>query len=74
MTEEELSYNHPIILPGAPGEKSSIIDSREASNIATTSYVEADVNFLQGMILHHKQAILMSNMAYKRTNNEIIVD
>ena len=74
LTEEELSYNHPIILPGAPGEKSSIIDSREASNIATTSYVEADVNFLQGMILHHKQAILMSNMAYKRTNNEIIVD
>ena len=50
--------SHPIILPGAPGEKSQRIDPTTATNIASTSYVKADVNFLQGMIEHHKQAIL----------------
>ena len=36
--------------------------------------MDADVNFLQGMIIHHQQAIVMSNMADKRTNNKTIVD
>ena len=72
--EEIAATNHPIILPGAPGEQSKKIDPVTATNIASTSYVMADVNFLQGMIMHHKQAILMSNMADKRTNNKVIID
>ena len=72
--EEIAAANHPIILPGAPGEQSKKIDPVTATNIASTSYVMADVNFLQGMIMHHKQAILMSNMADKRTNNKVIID
>ena len=63
-----------IIQPGAPGEASEILDPQAASNIADTSYIKADVKFLQGMIIHHQQAILMSSMADKRTNNETIVD
>ena len=63
-----------IIQPGAPGEASKTLDPQAASNIADTSYIKADVKFLQGMIIHHQQAILMSSMADKRTNNEIIVD
>ena len=74
INEENISSSHPIILPGAPGEQSQRIDPITATNIASTSYVKADVNFLQGMIVHHKQAILMSNMADKRTNNKIIID
>ena len=64
----------PIILPGAPGEESKNLDAEDATNIANTSYIEADVKFLQGMILHHQQAILMSSMVGKRTNNPTIVD
>ena len=64
----------PIILPGAPGEESKNLDAEDATNIANTSYIEADVKFLQGMILHHEQAILMSSMVGKRTNNPTIVD
>ncbi|MFL2698783.1 MAG: DUF305 domain-containing protein, partial [Gammaproteobacteria bacterium] len=52
--------NAPIIQPGAPGEDSKILDPSIASNIAGASYVEADVNFLKGMIIHHQQAIVMS--------------
>ena len=74
INEEIAATNHPIILPGAPGEQSKKIDPVTATNIASTSYVMADVNFLQGMIMHHKQAILMSNMADKRTNNKVIID
>ena len=64
----------PIILPGAPGEESKNLDAEDATNIANTSYIEADVKFLQGMIVHHEQAILMSSMVGKRTNNPTIVD
>ena len=67
--------NHaPIIQPGAPGNPSKILDAKEATNISNTSYIKADVKFLQGMIVHHEQAILMSNMAGERTNNKTILD
>ena len=64
----------PIILPGAPGEESKNLNAEDATNIANTSYIDADVKFLQGMIVHHEQAILMSSMAGKRTNNKTIVN
>ena len=71
----ELAANDaPIILPGAPGEESRNLDAEDATNIANTSHIEADVKFLQGMIVHHEQAILMSSMVGKRTNNPTIVD
>ena len=64
----------PIIQPGAPGESSKNLDAEAASAIADSSYTKADVKFLQGMIVHHQQAILMSSLAPKRTNNQIILD
>ena len=63
LSVEEKSLTHPIILPGAPGEDSKLIDPEAATNIAITTYVDADVNFLQGMIIHHQQAIVMSNLS-----------
>ena len=64
----------PIIQPGAPGNPSKVLDAEQATNIANTSYIEADVDFLQGMIVHHEQAIVMSEMADERTNNKSILD
>ena len=63
-----------IIQPGAPGKPSIILNQDEATNIANSSYTKADVNFLQGMIVHHDQAVLMSRLAEDRTNNKTIVD
>jgi len=64
----------PILQPGSPGEPTRVIDSQTAIAIANTSYTAADVDFMQGMIIHHYQAFLMSEMATLRTNNETILD
>ena len=63
-----------IIQPGAPGDYSKILDAKDATNIANTSYTVADVKFLQGMIVHHEQAVLMSSYVESRTNNKTILD
>ena len=65
IPNHSFANNAPIIQPGAPGENSKILDPALASNIAGASYVEADVRFLEGMITHHRQAIVMSKLAKK---------
>ena len=74
LFSNEDSLDAPIIQPGAPGEPSKNLNEEDATNIANTSYIKADVNFLQGMIIHHQQAIVMSNMAGNRTNNKVILE
>ena len=41
----ELNQDPQIIQPGAPGNPSKIIDANEATDIANTSYIKADVDF-----------------------------
>jgi len=74
LVSENTFYEAPIIQPGAPGENSKVLDPSVASNIAGAGYVDADVNFLKGMIIHHQQAMVMSRLAKKRTNNKTIID
>ena len=62
-----------IINPGAPGQDSREMDADEASKLAGTRYTEADVRFMQDMIPHHHQALVMSRLVPERTNrNELI--
>jgi uncharacterized protein (DUF305 family) len=65
-------FSYPtIVQPGAPEEASKTLDPQAASNILNTSYIKADVKFLQGMIIHHKQAILLSSIAYPELRSRI---
>ena len=64
----------PIIQPNIPGEESKNLTPEQASDIANTMYTSADVNFMQGMIIHHNQAIVMSNLVEGRTNSPAIID
>ncbi|MDB3991307.1 DUF305 domain-containing protein, partial [Gammaproteobacteria bacterium] len=68
-----VSANAPILQPGAPGEPTMELDPDTAIAIASSSYTSADVEFMQGMIVHHYQAFLMSEMATARTNNQTIL-
>ncbi|NNE37120.1 MAG: DUF305 domain-containing protein, partial [Gammaproteobacteria bacterium] len=64
----------PIIKPGAPGESAIELTADEAIEIAVTSYSPDDVMFMQDMIPHHHQAILMAELVADRTNNPVLVD
>ena len=63
----------PIVLPGAPGQASRTLTAEEATRIAASTYAPADVAFMQGMILHHQQAVDMALLVKDRTNTEEIV-
>ncbi|QYJ07086.1 DUF305 domain-containing protein [Qipengyuania flava] len=63
----------PIVLPGAPGETPRVIDAEEAIKLADTRFSPADVTFMQGMIVHHQQAVDMAQLVKDRTNNEAIL-
>ena len=57
----------PLIQPGAPGKPEKIL-----TNTAGTGQqgpTEADVKFMQGMIMHHNQAVEMVALMKGRTKN-----
>ena len=69
-----LADQPPIIQPNIPGIESKNLTPEQATDIANTLYTLADVNFMQGMIIHHNQAIVMSNLVDGRTNSPAIID
>ena len=63
-----------IINPGAPGQDSRELAVEAASKLAGTRYTEADVRFMQDMIPHHHQALVMSRLVPERTNRNELID
>jgi len=59
----------PIVQPGAPGQSSKIL-SPDAAAIHTQAPSAADVSFMQGMIMHHSQAVEMTDLLRTRTHNK----
>lgn len=59
----------PIVQPGAPGQNSKIL-SPEAAAIHPKAPAAADVSFMQGMIMHHSQAVEMTDLLLTRTRNK----
>ena len=68
-----IAQQAPIVLPGAPGAQPKVIGEAQAIALADTQYSPADVSFMQGMIMHHQQAVQMAELAPKRTNNDAIL-
>ena len=61
-----------IILPGAPGQPGKQISSSDATKLADSRYSPADVQFMQGMIMHHQQAVDMAALVKDRTNHPAV--
>jgi uncharacterized protein (DUF305 family) len=55
------------VQPGAPGEPSRELSADEAADVKTPKHTAADVDFMQGMIHHHKQALVMTGYVAERS-------
>tara|TARA_R110000737_G_scaffold84977_1_gene117492 strand:- start:2782 stop:5340 length:2559 start_codon:yes stop_codon:yes gene_type:complete len=58
-----------IVQPGKPGQPSRIISADKATDLAHVLYTEADIKFMQGMIMHHAQALDMTILVKDRSEN-----
>jgi uncharacterized protein (DUF305 family) len=61
-----------IVQPGAPGEPSRKLTTEEAAGIDAPRHTAADVDFMRGMIHHHRQALVMTALVRQRTTNRDI--
>jgi uncharacterized protein (DUF305 family) len=60
-----------VIQPGAPGEPNRVLTEEEVAELdLEVEHTEADVRFMQGMILHHVQALRMTRMVPSRSARE----
>jgi uncharacterized protein (DUF305 family) len=59
--------NPPIVQPGAPGQSNKILTPTTATaGVARRAPSDADVKFMQGMIMHHNQAVEMTELLKTR--------
>ena len=65
-----LGQSPPLIQPGAPGEPSHIITAEQATDLSNVQHTPADVQFMQGMIGHHAQALEMTELLRTRTGSD----
>jgi uncharacterized protein (DUF305 family) len=59
-----------LVQPGAPGQDGRTISAAEAADLSRVQHTAADVQFMQGMIGHHAQAIEMVTLLETRTQND----
>ena len=56
-----------IVQPGPPGQPSRTVSVDEATDLSRVQASAADAQFMQGMILHHAQALEMTALLPPRT-------
>jgi len=57
----------PVVQPGAPGAPSKTLPS--STHAVAPKLSQADVEFMQGMIMHHGQAVEMTALIPSHTEN-----
>ncbi len=57
-----------IVQPGAPGQATQVLPSSTRAKLPPLS--AQDIEFMQGMIMHHSQAVEMTALINDRTNNK----
>jgi uncharacterized protein (DUF305 family) len=58
-----------IVQPGAPGEPSRTLSQEEFEALEAPKHVQADVDFMKGMIHHHAQALQMTALVPTRSTS-----
>lgn len=57
-----------VVRPGAPGEATKVLPAETTAHLPEHS--KKDAEFMQGMIMHHGQAVEMTALIADRTTNE----
>ena len=57
-----------VVRPGAPGQPTKILPAATRAKLPPSS--RKDVEFMQGMIMHHAQAVEMTALIEERTKNK----
>ena len=65
-TTTATSPTAPVLQPGSPGEPNTSLSGSAALPSAKGKVLEADVRFMQDMIVHHAQAIVMVSLVQDR--------
>jgi uncharacterized protein (DUF305 family) len=65
-----VAHHVRTIQPGAPGAPSRVISTDKAADLSNVRPTKADVQFIQGMIHHHAQALDMTDLLRTRTIRE----
>lgn len=60
----------PVLQPGRPGEPNESLTGTDAIATPSQSHNAADVTFLNDMIVHHAQAIVMSDIVEGRLSDD----
>jgi uncharacterized protein (DUF305 family) len=61
-----------VVQPGAPGQPTKTLPSNTSA--ASPVWTEADVKFMQGMIMHHSQAVEMTALIHTHTQNKALAE
>src|ERR1700761_8032518 len=71
--QKEKTGGVSIVQPGAPGQSNKTL-TPETANAAPRRPSEADIKFMQGMIMHHGQAVEMTELLRTRTKDPAIME
>jgi uncharacterized protein (DUF305 family) len=69
----ETTATGPVIIqPGAPGEENQTLSEDELDDFEAPEATEADIAFMQNMILHHRQALYLTGLVPSRSGRNDI--
>ncbi|APH02264.1 DUF305 domain-containing protein [Janibacter indicus] len=71
-TSTATSPDAPVLQPGTPGEPNSSLSGTSAVATPSASHNQADVDFLQDMIVHHAQAVVMGDIVKGRLTDKSV--
>lgn len=66
--QQPASAKPVVVQPGAPGKRTRVLPSTTKGKLPPVA--KADVQFMQGMIVHHEQAVEMTALIESRTENK----
>ena len=67
---ESASDDVRTVQPGAPGEDGRALTDEDVADLGTPGHTAADTEFMQGMLVHHGQALAMTALVDDRTDSE----